>query len=179
MSNNLYYGYTKSVHELAEKYIQRDILSNCTSLVNHLITSNILEIKPNNEFTNAHIHNLYESARMVIESYYDPENLLNNYELSSLTDIENLHDELWEVDNPTAKQSSLMDCLKELIKQIEEPDLQEIFEWYEITKWLAEKLIEKGEPILENDYGFYWGRTCTGQSIILDGTVQQVAKDYI
>ena len=130
-------------------------------------------------FTISDIHNLYEPASMIIDAYYDPENLLDGYELHCLTDVENLHDELWEIDNPTDKQSSTMDCLKELIKQIEEPDLQEIFEWYEITKWLAEKLIELGEPVLENEYGFYWGRTCTGQSIILDGTIQQIAKDYL
>lgn len=57
----------------------------------------------------------------------------------------------------------------------EEPEPREIFEWWLVTAWLAEKLQAIGQPILENDFGSWWGRTCTGQSILLDGTLQRVA----
>jgi len=33
-----------------------------------------------------------------------------------------------------------------------------------------------GEPILESDYGTWWGRTCTGQAIQLDGTIQKIVE---
>ena len=51
---------------------------------------------------------------------------------------------------------------------------QEIFEWWLVTSWFAEKLKKHGEPILTNDYGTWWGRTCTGQAIYLDGVIEMI-----
>ena len=57
----------------------------------------------------------------------------------------------------------------------EDNEPQEIFEWWRITDtFIASKLEEIGEPILNNDYGTWWGRTCTGQAIICDGTFQSL-----
>jgi len=57
-----------------------------------------------------------------------------------------------------------------------EMELQEVFEWWLVTPWLARKLAALEEPVLDNGYGYWWGRTCTGQAISLDGTMQQVAR---
>jgi hypothetical protein len=63
--------------------------------------------------------------------------------------------------------------IAEELSEYTEP--QEIFEWWRITDtFIASKLEEIGEPILDNDYGTWWGRTCTGQSIITDGTLQSL-----
>lgn len=67
-----------------------------------------------------------------------------------------------------------LEDLRNLVQENIEP--QEIFEWWLVTDWLAEHLIAIGEPVLENDYGFWWGRTCSGQSILQDGTLQQIVK---
>jgi len=53
---------------------------------------------------------------------------------------------------------------------------QEVYEWYLVSEWLAKKLDSHGEPVLYGEYNYYWGRTCTGQSIILDGTFQKIAQ---
>lgn len=53
----------------------------------------------------------------------------------------------------------------------EEPDNpKEVLEWWKVSKWALKKLREQGEPVLDNDYGEWWGRTCSGQSICLDPT---------
>lgn len=52
----------------------------------------------------------------------------------------------------------------------------EIYEWWAISEWLADELRDIHEPILSNEYGIWWGRTCTGQAIILDGTIQQIVE---
>jgi hypothetical protein len=52
----------------------------------------------------------------------------------------------------------------------------EIFEWWRVTESLCEDLRELGEPVLDNDYGHWWGRTTTGQGIIGDGIIQEVVK---
>ena len=63
--------------------------------------------------------------------------------------------------------------LRDAVRDHAEP--AEVYEWWLITEWLAEQLRELGEPILETDYGTWWGRTCTGQGILGDGTFQEIA----
>ena len=58
-----------------------------------------------------------------------------------------------------------------------ESEPQEIFEWWIVTDYLAEKLSEKGEPVVEWGNNHYWGRTCMGQSILLDGVISSICHD--
>lgn len=115
----LFYGYTEEVHKLAERYIERDIYTCDSILIDDLIK----------------------------QSYSS------------------------KVNDATFQFS----C--DYIINYPESDI-EIFEWYRVSNWLSEKLIESNQPVLSNDYGHWWGRTCTGQYIILDGTIQEIAKDY-
>jgi len=72
--------------------------------------------------------------------------------LFSIEDIENLNDE-------------------------ETDEYREIFEWWSISNWLAEKLREHKQPILDNDYGTWWGRCTTGQAIKMDGVIEEIANN--
>ncbi len=56
-------------------------------------------------------------------------------------------------------------------------ETREIFNWYLITDWLSQKFIEKGEPVLKNEYGIWWGRTCTGQALVHDSVIQDIVQD--
>lgn len=58
-------------------------------------------------------------------------------------------------------------------------DQQEIFEWWFVTGWLYEHLQAAGEPVINCDYGFIWGRTCTGQAISLDGVIRKIYDGLI
>jgi hypothetical protein len=51
---------------------------------------------------------------------------------------------------------------------------QEIFEWWLVSPWLGKKLQIEGVPVLDNEYGIWWGRTTTGQHIALDYIIQKV-----
>lgn len=53
---------------------------------------------------------------------------------------------------------------------------KEVFEWYCVSNWLGEHLKEYGEVVLVSYGQAWWGRTCTGQAIILDGTIQAVLE---
>lgn len=55
----------------------------------------------------------------------------------------------------------------------------EVYEWWRIDPWLAGKLKEIGEVVLDNAYGEWWGRTCCGQGLIMDGTLQKVAAIHV
>ena len=61
----------------------------------------------------------------------------------------------------------------------EEPESepQEILEWWIVTEWLAKKLLAHNEPILEWGNNWYWGRTCSGQAILLDGVISEIAEE--
>jgi len=54
----------------------------------------------------------------------------------------------------------------------EEP--QEIYEWWLVTSFMYKDLLEFGEPVMETDYGYLWGRTCTGQAIYCDGVIERI-----
>lgn len=56
----------------------------------------------------------------------------------------------------------------------EDAEIQDIMQWLIVSDYLARKLIEIGEPVLETDSHYIWGRTCCGQSIELDGTFQKI-----
>ncbi len=56
---------------------------------------------------------------------------------------------------------------------------QEIYEWWLVSDWLVIMLRKAGEPILNNDYGTWWGRTCSGQAIYMDGVINAVYDDVM
>lgn len=57
-----------------------------------------------------------------------------------------------------------------------DPEPVEIFEYWLVTPWIAEKLSSYGEPIADN-YPPIWGRTTTGQAIKLDYVIGCIAAD--
>lgn len=70
-----------------------------------------------------------------------------------------------------------IDELRDWIRSEAEP--REIYEWWRVSPWLLERLREAGEPILDNDYGEWWGRTCTGQSIAMDYVIRKIAQEQL
>lgn len=55
----------------------------------------------------------------------------------------------------------------------EEEETREIFEWWEVTNWLADDLQELGETVIKGWHN-YWGRTCTGQAISMDSLMDDL-----
>ena len=58
-------------------------------------------------------------------------------------------------------------------------EIKEIFEWWVVSDWLAKRLEAHGEPLLINNYGTWWGRTCTGQAILLDFVIEQIYDELV
>lgn len=89
-----------------------------------------------------------------------------------LDNIENLY----ITDEATAKDFGF-DSLEAMQESGE--DQQEIYEWWFVTQWLYERLKKAGEPVMDSDYGYLWGRTCTGQAISLDRVIQDIYAEMI
>lgn len=90
--------------------------------------------------------------------------LKNNKDAESQYQFESISDEL------------LTDYCSEAgidIEDFQEP--QEIYEWWIVSDWLIEKLKAKGEPVLVDEC--IWGRTATGQAILMDGVIREIVKE--
>lgn len=79
-------------------------------------------------------------------------------------------------DNFQLLDSETGEC-EECYQDNQEP--QEIYEWWLISPWLSKKLLIEGQPILDNDYGVWWGRCATGQAIMMDYVIQQIYDDLM
>jgi hypothetical protein len=55
-----------------------------------------------------------------------------------------------------------------------EHEPQDVLEWWLVSSYLASELEERGEPIATDGHSHWWGRTCSGQAIVLDGIIQQI-----
>jgi hypothetical protein len=61
--------------------------------------------------------------------------------------------------------------------QIEEEIPKEPLEWWLVTGWFEEKLKGYGEVFVEIFGETWWGRTCTGQAILLDYVIGRIGED--
>jgi len=75
-----------------------------------------------------------------------------------------------QVDNGDDLIESEIQDLKDL-----ESEPQEVFEWWMVSSFLAEKLQEMGHPIIDSEN--IWGRCTTGQAILLDYAMTQICAD--
>ena len=110
----------------------------------------------------------FVNEHVLLNQTYLVDKMLND-EVFSYESIINLYP-----DN-TEKIEELEDKITELEDEQDEP--QEILEWWVISNWFAEQLKEHGEPVLENDYGTWWGRTTTGQAIKLDDVITEIREE--
>lgn len=67
------------------------------------------------------------------------------------------------------------ECGKEFETEPEQ-STEEVLEWWLCTDWFTDKLRARGEPILSTVHGDWWGRTCSGQAIMMDGVIADIYK---
>ena len=58
-----------------------------------------------------------------------------------------------------------------------DPEYIEAYEHWLVTNWLAEKLEAHGEMVGDILGLTIWGRTCTGQAILLDYVISKICED--
>lgn len=149
-----YYGYELKIHALAEKYLNRDVLKCDTLLVDTLMRKSQDDLSyVVSEFSVDKIENYLDTSIEAIEDF-----------LSYHSKSDDWHNLDYHEKEQLAYDSGF------------EPQPHEIFEWWAVTPWLANELKEFDQPVLSNDFGDWWGRTCTGQAIILDGILQKIAE---
>ena len=56
-------------------------------------------------------------------------------------------------------------------------DPVEVYEWWAVSSWLADKLRARGEIVIDYGCPTVWGRQTTGQAILLDGVIREIAVE--
>jgi len=189
------------VEELAEMYQERDVLHCDSSLVEDLLkASDELRGDLAKEFCIDNIQNQYKNTeKWTITECKD---YLDEYSVDhpdpdpwsmSAADIKELLTSVGIEIKKSHADSSLRDMLidaidektvdgledwQEAARELAMENPAEIYEWWRVTDWLGEQLLKIGEPVLDTCYGKWWGRTCTGQQYIMDGTLQEVASQF-
>jgi len=107
--------------------------------------------------------------------------------LFSWDDVDNIYRpfDIRNVDNGTCKDCVLISTELDLETEKcrgcydKDQDMQEIYEWWVVSEWLAILLYKHGAPLLKNKYGTWWGRCATGQAIFLDSIINNIYDEVM
>lgn len=91
------------------------------------------------------------------------------------SDIANTDDDAINDDEGFAR----IEHLRERCRDYAQDHPAEVYEWYLVDPWLCARLDKIGEVTIDNEYGCWWGRQTTGQALIMDGTLQRIAAEYV
>lgn len=147
-----YFNDTQDVLETTERLINREIYQRVNSFVNH---SNFFDMYG------------YSPYEVLENAFNDSDEAKIEYLTNHLDNVKELKDLDYSQIQELADDNGF------------EPEYKEVFEWWLVTDYLADKLREIEEPVLVVDDFTIWGRTCTGQAIELDGTIQQIARNIV
>jgi len=107
---------------------------------------------------------------------------LQEKEVISFDDIENQYETDEEIkENHKYDLKGLSEEeIKEYVENVKDrgENIKDIYEYWIVSEWLYDKLKELNEPVLEWGNLNIWGRTCTGQAICLDYTMDEVRKTF-
>ena len=157
--------------EICRKLVEREVIYN----VNELIS----ELSRKEEY----MEDLIDL--MVKENYSEPVEWYIESEVSVIDAMEWLID--YNMDMPGTGNAKIQlkafltnneDALWEFANDHNiDPEQTEALEHWIVSEWLARKLKEKGEIVGEFLGMTIWGRACTGQAILLDGVIEEIASD--
>ncbi|WP_286338550.1 hypothetical protein [Bacteroides acidifaciens] len=54
---------------------------------------------------------------------------------------------------------------------------EEVLEWWLVTPWLAVRLKERGEIVIDELGCRWWGRLTSGQAIYMDGVIREICGE--
>ena len=132
---------------IKEQFVQREVITNISDMAEHLFSWDGDKYADWDEWENLYITRCPECGEPVNE---------------------------WEEGEEEGYKCPFCGAIHE---EEPEPEQQEIYEYWIVTPWLGEKLMDKGEPVLKRSGGWIWGRTCTGQAILLDSVISSICYD--
>ena len=164
---------------IKSKFIRNNVYCCTTSTTDYILSQSWEDDKA--PFNNDDVENFYVPFCPECHSDYGFEEV-DAYECSSCANVFEKYvkqctfcdeEETIEHRDPMYKCENC-DHLHESIDDLDTKP-QEVYEWWVVSGWLLEQLQAKGECIIP--HMDIWGRTCTGQAILLDEVISCVCFD--
>ena len=155
---------TKEQQDKARRFVENEVHANVNSMVEYILgqedsdaTFNYEDIE--NMFSFPEYYGTFADFSGGTQEQLDEE----------VGRLEGIQNEYEIEDNKWHDIQGEIDDLNDL-----EEEPQEIFEWWLVSGHLASELRDKGEPVIM--HANIWGRTCTGQAILLDGVINEIME---
>lgn len=171
--------------DIKSQFVAKHVYCNVNSMVEYIINKSF-EDSANTPFSYEDIINFYTYPEWSTKVSGEELNFEGGSDEDKQTFIENF-DRLINESQELLDNEEISEATHERnVKLIEEArqdfedntidnEQQEIFEYWKVSDYLAEKLTEKGACIIESES--IWGRTTTGQAILLDYVISQICAE--
>lgn len=166
---NLWYDYNTTTNQkIKGRLVEREVVLCQSSLVDGMLAKGVFQYED--------VQNLEYLRADLSTGEWEGTDTERNEKIEELRERLEIYEDDCE-DGETL--ASFKDVVESDISALENAEYQykEVFEWWVVSSWLLEKLKAQGEPILENDFGEWWGRCTTGQAILLDYSISKIAFD--
>jgi hypothetical protein len=155
------------IQHTTREFVRREVYANVGEMVEYILEAD----DPRAPFHWEDITNMYP----------DPDNweveeleawIVDNH---SQADLDNMLEMNLDAGDPEegVEPDNYMYDLRYFIR--DNAEAAEVYEWWLVSNWLAEKLSERGEVIIEPNI---WGRQAAGQAVYMDGIMQDIAMEF-
>jgi hypothetical protein len=152
--------------EIKSQFIQKEVYCNVNSMVEYILGRSHEDDKA--PFSYDDISNLMYYPETILPSGKRFEGGAEDDKKTFIQKLQDVHDESEDIELRTHIQSDI-DFLENL-----DSEYRDVFEWWVVSSWFAEELKKQGEVIIEGEN--IWGRSTTGQAILLDSVVSLICE---
>lgn len=157
---------------ILSEFVNSNVFTDVTEIVEYILDTSFSNI--NAPFNHGDIENYYiDNSDEILEiediftdietyEYKFEEGEISKEDMEYLKELKNI-----------VKNEDLENKLEEL--RDNDGEFREVLEWWQVSPMLCKKLEEKGEVVISHMN--YWGRRTTGQRIMLDGVIEEIAED--
>jgi hypothetical protein len=173
-------GNSVANQEIKGEFVARHVYCNVNSLVEYCLSKGYEDSDSPVNIDSIENYSSYPEYRGEYADFDGGgENDIND-EIDRLRDLQSdLYDQIEENPEKEEEIEAKRDKIEEEISELSqlEMETQEIYEWWAVSEYLYEKLQEQGYPVVDTGSCKVWGRTTTGQAILLDGVITRICAD--
>ena len=172
---------------IKSKFVSQHVYCNVNSMVQYILNKGFEDSTTPFSFDDVSNYSVYPEYIGEYANFEGGKDEQRDAEIDRLKDLQSdLYDEIQDlpnnndahdVDRLSLSLETKRDTIQSEIVNLEnlEQEYQDIFEWWAVSDFLAEKLNNLGHCIIESEN--IWGRTTTGQAILLDYAISQICAE--
>lgn len=163
---------------IKEKFVSRDVYCSVNSLVEYSLKHGFEDPDAPVSLDSIENYYTYPEYRGKYAKFDGGTKDQRDAEIERLKELQSEYD-VDEEDVNFTENEKIYNTIRDEIAELEalESEPQEILEWWAVSNWLMEKLKDQGEPVVDTGSCAVWGRTTSGQAILLDGVITRICAD--